>query len=125
MKLTQLMGLFLIASPFILCFIYGVKTIGLKAIAIVFSLTVALVAIISSGAYLLIGQGEKMIPITEELSQKFIDDNIDIGYFGPYGAVIGDKEFILYYDDNQNSFLAHRSEFEFIGVTVSLKKEKK
>lgn len=66
-----------------------------------------------------------MIPITTELAQNFVDQDIDIGYFGPYGAIIGDREFIIYFDDNDNPFLAHRSEFEFIGMTVSLKKEKK
>jgi hypothetical protein len=64
-----------------------------------------------------------MIKITQEIEALLtsLDDN-EVGFFGPFGAAIGDCEFVIYYDDNRNGpYLAHVSEFEIDGILVKLK----
>jgi len=64
-----------------------------------------------------------MIKITQEIEILLtsLDDN-NVGFFGPFGAAIGNCKFIIYYDDNSHGpFLAHISEFEIDGILVKLK----
>ena len=46
-----------------------------------------------------------------------------IGYYSEFGAVVGDSEFIVYFEeDNETPFLAHISEFEQDGILIRPKK---
>lgn len=69
-----------------------------------------------------------MIEISEKLMRS-IDKEIKLGFYSENeGAVIGDAEFIIVYKDMlwnkyRKIYLAHKSEFEFDGVLVRLKKK--
>lgn len=68
-----------------------------------------------------------MIEISRKLEDTLFKElnHNQIGIDTPWGAIIGEAEFILYYPDKTDKvFLAHKSEFEFKGVCVRLKKEK-
>jgi hypothetical protein len=62
-----------------------------------------------------------------KINRKIIDlllnlGSSNIGYYSKYGAVIGDAEFIIYYNDEENvSYLAHISEFDTNGIFIKLK----
>jgi len=68
-----------------------------------------------------------MIKITQEIEDKLVNScnspgKLNVGVLYEFGAVIGDAEFIIYYDDNNNGpFLAHISEFEQQGCLIRLK----
>ena len=65
-----------------------------------------------------------MLKITDELAETLLDVP-NIGFFGHFGAVIGDAEFIVCYKNGDSTpYLAHVSEFEQIGLTVKLKDNK-
>lgn len=65
-----------------------------------------------------------MVKITEAIATLLSEIN-GIGYFGSFGAVIGEDEFIIYYpDDGNDAYLAHSSEFETKGCYIRLKEPK-
>jgi len=62
-----------------------------------------------------------MIEITKELEKLLLDNYPDkFGHYSEYGAVMGDKEFVLVYQKDK-IYLAHKSEFEEDGIFVRLK----
>ena len=56
MTLLQVVGLILIIIPFIACFIYGLKLLGLKYTLIAFWIILLILIIVGVGAYLLVGK---------------------------------------------------------------------
>jgi hypothetical protein len=64
-----------------------------------------------------------MIKINKKIVDLLLDlDFSNVGYCSEYGAVIGDAEFIVYYNDGEDiPYLAHISEFEVSGILVKLK----
>ena len=65
-----------------------------------------------------------MLKITNEIADKIFEINRDkIGYFSAYGAIGCDEhEFSLVYDEDYGVFLAQKSDFEYDGILVRLKK---
>lgn len=63
-----------------------------------------------------------MRKITTQQADFYLDNGFEghpVGfYFEEYGAFIGEHEFIVYVSANNESYLAHRSEFEFSDVFV-------
>lgn len=61
--------------------------------------------------------------ISNELRDLLLNHPETFGYCCEYGACIGDHEFIVW-EDQEQTYLVHKSEIEEQGFLVRLKKEK-
>ena len=65
-----------------------------------------------------------MIKINHKLADILL--KLGAGIVCEFGAVVGDKKFIVYYpDENDDVYLAHISEFEQEGFLIRLKERKR
>lgn len=64
-----------------------------------------------------------MIKLTDRVEKILLEDlQSQLGHYSEYGAVIGENDFVIVYEDG-NKYLAHSSEFECEGCFVKLKEK--
>lgn len=64
-----------------------------------------------------------MIKLTDRVEKILLEDlQSQLGHYSEYGAVIGENDFVIVYEDG-NKYLAHNSEFECEGCFVKLKEK--